>query len=72
MLKSSTEVTQRRNTRLQKPLMGRVGEVFAWVAGISFLMVLISASLVVFVAPEARQWRAWTRLPQRSLHPSPL
>ena len=32
---------------------GRLAEVFGWMAGISVLMVAISSSLVVFVAPEA-------------------
>ena len=54
-LKSSTElVTKAKFEFVQEALdAGQVGSVFAWIAGISVFMVLISTCLVVFVAPEA-------------------
>ena len=55
LLKAATEViTEAKYEFAQEALdEGRLGEVFAWVSGISSLMVLVSASLVVFIAPEA-------------------
>ena len=54
-LKSLTElVTSAKFELVQEALdQGEVGVVFVWIAGISIFMVLISSSLVVFVAPEA-------------------
>ena len=55
LLKSLTEIiTAAKFKFIQGALdQGSVGLVFLWIAGISIIMVLISSSLVVFVAPEA-------------------
>ncbi len=55
LLKSLTElITEAKYEFVQEALdEHRLGEVFAWVAGIGALMVLVSSGLVVYVAPEA-------------------
>jgi chloride channel 7 len=55
LLKSLTElITKAKFEFVQEALdAGQLGEVFAWIAGISIFLVLVSSCLVVFIAPEA-------------------